>query len=596
MIMDKTGWQVRLLDLICITGLCILLYSTTLRGDFVYDDWQTIVNNPYIKNLKYVPDYFDLRNQQTWSFHQGQHGFYRPILLASFALNYHIGKLDPFSYHLANLILHIVNSLLVYHAVLEISDLFRDKPRDPRTIALMTALVFASHPIQTEAVSYIVSRSSLLSTFFILCSFIGFMWSIQEHKGRRHVYRIASILSFVMGLLVKEIAVVVPLLVLAVSALYRTSFEGRRGWYRAVLTGLPYFVLLAVYLPTRMIFLGKAHLLHKRDMLLEYLLTAAKGVFVYLKLMVFPAGQSVDHFLPIARNPWEPSALLACAVLLGFVWLAVTKIRTYSNTLCLWSLWLIIAFLPNLVLPTMEPVSEHSAYFPSVGFFAGITFVVVALLHRYAVMTAGPFRIACTGLFLVVIMQLGFLTLGRNLVWLNSVSLWEDAVKKAPQKVRPHQNLGTAYLGAGRLDLAISEFQTVLSLAPGHAEALSNLGIVYARTGDYEKSIEAFNNSIAAMTHNPDGVNNLGFVLMIQGRVEAAIAMFERALRMRPDDAIIYTNLGRAYYQTGDRRRACDCFESAARLDPDYTLGVEFYRKLCPAEAGKEVSSDRARE
>lgn len=588
-----------LLDAFCLMILCTLLYASSLNGSFVYDDLETIVNNHYVKDLKYIPDYFDPRHTEMWSAHQAQRQLYRPILLTSFAFNYYLSRLDPFSYHLINLILHFINTLLVYKIVQDIVRLLgpfqNSKPPNLRGIALMTALLFASHPIQTEAVSYIVSRSSLLSTFFILCSFSSFLWAIEENKGCKHLYRIISLLCLMLGLLTKEIAIVVPPLVLVFSILYVRSFQGNRGWYGSIQISLPYFVVLSIYLLPRIFLFGKDNLLAKKDMFVCYFLTALKAVFIYLKLLILPVGQNVDHFLPIVKNPWEPTAavLLALGATFAFIWLLVAKVLPYSKILFFYAVWFAIALTPNLILPTLEPISEHTVYLPSIGFFAVATFLLLTLWNRYEGILNRPIKIACVGLFSVLIMQLGFLTLNRNLVWQNSLLLWKDAVRKVPQKVRPHQNLGNAYRDAGQLDSAIREFQTVLSLDPANAKAVNNLGIVCAQMGNYEKAVKAFNDSIALEPFNPDAINNLGFLFMAQGRFEAAIPILKEALRMHPDHYIAYTNLGFAYLQTNNHLRGCDCLELSVKLNPDYERGVKLYRKFCAKKKGKWKGEQR---
>ncbi len=582
------------LDALCLIILCTVIYASSLHGEFVYDDLETIVKNPYVKDLKYVPGYFDPRKKEMWSFHYGQQQFYRPILLTSFALNYYISHLDPFSYHLINLILHIFNTLLVYKVIQNIARMLgpleNSKPPGARGIALMSALLFACHPMQTEAVSYIVSRSSLLSTFFILCSFHFFLRAIEEKK--KYLNKIISLLCFILGLLTKEIAITVPLLALAFSVLYLTSHQSKRGWERALRISLPYFIVLIIYLLPRVFLFGKATLLSIKEMFVCYFVTALKGVFVYLKLLIFPVGQSVDHLFPIAKSPWEPTALLAFAGLLTFIWLLVVIVLPYSKILFFYAAWFAIAIIPNLAVPTLEPISEHTVYFPSLGFFAATSFVILTLWNRYVQILKKPIKMICIGLFSILILQLGFLTLNRNLVWQNNLLLWKDAVRKAPQKSRPHLNLGNAYHEAGRADLAMREYQTAISLDPENAEAFNNIGLIWLRIGDYGKAEEALKNSIRIKPFNPDALNNLGAVCVAQGRFEAAIPLLEDALRMRPNDAVAYANLGWVYSKTNNNDKVCDCLEMSIKLDPNYEKGVMLYGQFCAKKGHNSRDSD----
>jgi tetratricopeptide (TPR) repeat protein len=567
--------------------LSTVLYASSLHGHFVYDDLETIVKNPYIRDLKYVPDYFDPRNQKMWSFHHQQQQMYRPLVLTSFALNYQISGVDPFSYHLFNLILHIMNSLLVYKTVYNMARLIpwgASTPDKPRALALLTALLFASHPIQTEAVSYVVSRTSLLSTFFILCSFNGFLRSLEKEKWQKRLLQTGSLLSLVFGLLSKEITIVLPLLVLAFSMLFFVSRQDKSVSHSSFQTSLPYFGVLVIYLLLRILLFDKAALLSKKDILLPYFFASLKAVFIYLKLLFFPLGQNVDHHLPLVTNPWEFTTLFGLAGAFALGWLLLVRIRPYSKLLFFSAAWFLIALMPNLVLPTIEPISEHTVYFPSIGLFSAVGFLFVTFYYRSGAHLKYPAKVACLGFFSVLIIQLGFLTLNRNLVWQNSMLLWQDAVRKSPQKARPHLNLGNAYMSSGRLNLAIHEFQTALSLDRTNAEAWNNLGLAWTRMGLFDKAIKAFNDSIALKHFNPDAYNSLGFALISQGRYEAAIEMLKKALTMRPNDAIICANLGFVYSRIQDHEKACQYLELSVHLDPNYETGAKLYRKLCKKE------------
>ena len=575
-----------LLPLLCILIFTSAIYSSSLKGAFVYDDLETIVKNPYIKDVKLIPSFFNPHNKETWSVHPRQQQCYRPLLLTSFAFNYSISRLNPLSYHLFNLVLHLINVLLVYNAVQMISYLL-DPPTDRkfyklRGLGFIAALLFACHPIQTEAVSYIVSRSSLLSSFFILCSFIFFLCDIKAEKNTKYLFRSFSLFCFLLGLLTKEIVIVLPLLVFIFYTLVPRTSKIKDLLYGSLKMSLPYLIIVGIYLFIRIYLIGKNILFNIKDIFIPYFFTALKGLFIYLKILFFPVGQTVDHFLPIVESILEPHAILAFLVVVVSIFLLFTKILSYSKALFFYGIWFGIGFLPNVVLPTLEPISEHTVYFPSVGFFGGIGFLIAVLWYRYKDAIIKPIKITLMGLFCLIIIQLGLLTLNRNTVWQNSLTLWNDAVRKAPQKVRPHQNLGNTFCSLGRFDLAMREFEKVISLDPRNAEAFNNMGIVLGKMGNIKKAEKAFNDSITLKPRNPDAHNNLGLLHMLQGRHETAISNFREALSLMPNSAVIHVNLGRAYIHIDKISMGCYHFKIAKGLDPDYRPGIELFSKLCP--------------
>ena len=582
--MNNKRHHLFLLDALCILILCTAIYMPSLRGDFVYDDFGTIVKNPYIKNLKYIPDYFSPHNKQTWSYYREQHNLYRPILLLSFAFNYHTSRLDTFSYHITNLIIHIINTLLVYIIIRNTAHLLGrfsvESLQNNRIVALIAALLFGIHPIQTETVSYVISRSSLLSTFFIICSLIFFIQSIKDDKNRKFLSRIISLICFVLGLMTKEIALVTPFLLLTFSALYFQTLRGKNAIYSLTKINSPFFIILIIYLLARISLFGKGKVSSMIDIFIPHLFTALKAFFIFIRLLIFPAGQTVDHDLSMITSMWEPAALLSLLCFFVLIWFLVFKILPCSRVLFFWAMWFIIAFMPSLVIPHEETISEHTAYFPSVGFFAVISISIMPLLDHY-ILKKKAFKLLSFGLLFLLLLQLCILTLNRNLVWRNNLTLWSDAVKKTPNKARPHHNLGIAYFNAGRPELAIKEFQTVLTLDPGSNGALNNLGIIWAKLGQYEKAIKAFKDSIASKSFNTDAFNNLGTIYNSQGRFEEAISYLKESLSMEPNNALAYANLGYALIKLNSLDEGCYYLKLAIKLDPDYQQGVVYFKKYC---------------
>jgi len=561
------------------------LYIPTLDGKFVYDDHETIVKNPYIKDLKFVPAYFDPDNVKMWSFHREQRQFYRPIPLVTFALNYHVSGLNPFSYHLVNVVIHILTALAVYLSVyLTAQVLDRSKQGKPKetSLAFISSLLFAIHPLQTESVAYVVSRSVMICSLFLLCSFITFICAHKSNQKHKRLYQFSSIVCFVLSLCSKEIAIVFPLLIFTYHSLYYVVRKVPDRLHRIILSTLPYFVILVGYLVFRALFFSKDSLSSLiTSHLVPYFATAVKAVFIYLRLLIVPIGQNVDHTLPIVGSVFEPWSILAFILLIISGWVLLTKVYPYSKFLFFWGLWFFIALSPNLLLPTKEAISEHTVYFPAIGFFAVCSYIALRIWAKFGRIFGDVERTVRIGIVLVIVTPLLFLTLNRNLVWQNEFSLWKDAVIKSPNKDRPHINLGLAYFNTGRFDEAISEFMTALSINPNNAKAMNNLGLVYATAGKLQEAEKSFAKSIQLEDINPDAYNNLGFLFVTKGLYEASIPILNEALRMNPDCSQVLSNIGIAYVNLGNKQRGCGYLKKAVNINPDSKRAHALYNLQC---------------
>ncbi len=565
--------------------LSAVLYIPAMNAPFVYDDGETIIKNPYIKSLEHIPAYFNPRNAKMWSSHERQRQFYRPIPLLTFALNYHISGLKPLSYHCLNLLIHILTALSVYVAVCLSAKSLAGPTyanRNVINLAFVSSLLFSVHPLQTESVTYVVSRSIILCSFFLLWSFIAFIWAYNLRIKYRSFFRLVSLTFFVFSLLSKEVAIVFPFLILLYSLIYAETSGGSMRWRKIAMANLPYFVALAVYLFMRVLFLGKATM----SSLLtpywgHYFATALKAVLIYLRLLLIPTGQNVDHFLPIVNSVFELWSIIAFILLVVVLWLLFGKVLAYSKFLFFWGMWYIIALFPNLFLPTSEPISEHSVYFPSIGFFVVFADVGSRILSHYSQRVGNVEKLLRLGLVSAIVVQLMLLTLNRNLVWQDDMLLWRDAVNKSFAKDRPHLNLGLAYANKGLLEEAISEFRIALSLNPHNAAVLNNLGIMYSKMGMLQEAENAFTRSIELEQINPDAYNNLGFFLVTKGQYPDAIPILDRALTLRPDCSATLANLGYAYIKSDQKEKGCGYLESGVRINPDDIRARLLYKELC---------------
>jgi Flp pilus assembly protein TadD len=559
--------------------LTLLAYANSFESSFHHDDVHVIVRNAYIKNPANISKFFFQPQMGSGVYTETRS--YRPLLMSTYALNFYLGGLNVFGYHLFNFVLHVSCAILVYFTLLY---LFRfagipseENPLRDRLTALFAALIFALHPVQTESVTYITGRSSLLTAVFFLASFYAY---VQHGLTRKPHYLFFSLLGYAAALLVKETAVtLLPLLI------FLTYFFPRgRTWKERILTLLPYILLSAIYIGIRLHFFGSLH--YAGDPIRPFsahMLTQPRAYVHYLGTLLFPLNLNIDYDIPISYSVLDGGVLLSLFLVAGLgviiAWLA------RSNPLIgFWALWFVVNLAPTNSLIVLEDlVSDRWLYLSSVAYAA---LLAMALKWIYSSLVKGRGSQIVFFFLCALILELyGFSTVLRNFVWTNDRTLWEDTVSKSPRKARAHDGLGVALALEGKLEEARRSLERAIELAPRGGQAYINLGYVYSLQGKTEKAIAAYEEAIPLNPKLlPEIYNNLGLIYFRQGQMKRAEAMLRRAVEIRPHYAPPYCNLGALYEKRGDLDQAIRYYEKTVKLAPDYhlahgALGVLYERK-----------------
>ncbi len=560
------------------------VYYPALQGAFVYDDQETIVKNPYIKDLKLIPAYFHPANTEVWSVHPGQRQFYRPLPLVSFALNYEISGLSPKIYHLTNVFFHVVVSVLLllfiritHRALAPIEE----EPPAIGTTALLAVLIFALHPLQTESVTYIVSRSVVICSIFILAGLLAHLISLTTGSKNPSQWRILGAACFMLALLSKETAIVFPLLLMSMLWSFAKTHHHHTPVRFLLFHSFPYLVLLALYLAIRISFIGQAAMTTIGQHSLLYFLTASKALFIYLRLIFFPAGQNIDHHLPIAGSLAEPSGIIAGIAVICLFFLVVRISLKKPGFSAFWFSWFFLSILPNLILPTNETISEHSAYLPSMGVTTLCVYAFVYFTRKGFSLDQHVRKLVLAVLAAIILVQLSFLTLQRNLIWKDPISLWTDTLVKNPYSDRAMNNLGLAYFQKGKFVKAQQLFLQAVAHKGDSVEAINNLGIIYGLQG---KNLQAVNMFRKALSFNPthaDALNNLGISYLHNQAYREAIEIFTQTRRINPETPDISCNLGLAYVHQTQKDKGCRLIRECVRFNPDSPRALSLFEKFC---------------
>jgi len=361
--------------------LGIIIYSNNLRGPFTYDDFHTIVENPYIKQPQHLTSLFDLSSITKGS---ASRSMYRPILMVTFFLNYTFGGLDPLGYHIVNILLHILSAIVVFMLVKSLLgpggvEIEKEK------IAFFCALLFVSHPIQTETVNYIACRSELLAGFFLLLSFYLYIRSSVSKKeiNVNPSFYIGSLVAFTFGLLCKENIFILPLLILIYDYLYigwknAKDFIVRfKKYYLAFLIIAVAYIVLRVFLLGH--FLGGLKTTPVSRSFFENLITQARVVMLhYPRLLLFPFGLSIDHYVPASKSIMEPTVIISLLLLLVVV-TAIFIVRRKNKAVTFFTLWFFINLAPTSLIPLHIIMNEHRLYLSSISFCFLISYGLISL-------------------------------------------------------------------------------------------------------------------------------------------------------------------------------------------------------------------------
>lgn len=572
-----------------ITLLILLAYSNSFQNSFQYDDFHVIVKNPAIKDPANYLQFF--LNPQLGSGIVNETSGYRPLLMVSFALNYSLGGLEVFGYHLFNFILHTLCAFWIFFIMLLFLHISPDEERFNQTrnqlTALFAASVFALHPVQTESVTYIVGRSNLMTAFFFLLAF----WSYMQYQitGKIHQLFLSSF-SYACALLVKEAAITLLIILL----LFNLLFPLARTWKERVFSFFPYIFLTGIYMVIRLHFFGSLQYSSKNIRPpYENLLTQLRAWVHYLGTLLLPLNLNVDYDFSVSHSILESQVIFSIFILTTLA-MVIWRISKASRLVGFFALWFVINLLPtNSLIPLEDVITDRWLYLPSVG-YAVIMALAAEWIFRARVRTGSRAKKLVFFFLCVLVVELyGFATVLRNFTWTSYWSLWEDAVDKSPNKGRAHSGLGLALTHAGRTGEAIEEFKKATQLNPKAGEPFLNLGYIYFHQGKMDEAIQAFQKAIVLTPRlSPECHNNLGIIYLQQGRKEEGIKKLQLSLQARPFYPRTHWNLGNFYEKEGDIDRAISFMETAAKLEPEFVPVHQALIRLYEKKGWKEKSQE----
>jgi tetratricopeptide (TPR) repeat protein len=516
--------------LICFLGA--LIYSNSLQGEFFCDDHLYIVDSESIRDIR------DIRG--IWRAYNT-----RFLVGMSFALNYWLGRMDVFGYHVFNTLVHICAALLVrYFVFLTLqTPVMRVASRQDHAddLPFFAALVFLCHPIQTEGVSYIMQRAVAMAAVSYLGTLIFY---IRGRLSGRFIFYVLSWLSMAAGFLIKEMTVTV----IVSLVFYEMCFFGRdeRGSRKMALRLLPFlcgiivmFVIMrnvATDAVTQVQYAISPHFFDWR-----YVFTEINVLRTYLRLLVLPLNQTFLYDYPIAEGFFQASTLASLAVLAALLFMAVHLYKSRDNRILSFAIvWFFITTSVEataVILGARNVIYEHWLYLPMVGYAVFLPF----FLRRFFVDRAA-FKRVMTG----VIVFLCMLTYQRNFIWRTELRLWEDIVQKSPNNAGSHFGMAEVYQRNKIYDRAYAHYQQAL--------------FSYK---DKKRTPERYDRAYISSIYN-----NLALICYIFKRDEEMAGYFHRAVSVNPRNEMAYRNAGAIYYELHCYQEALAALREALRLNP----------------------------
>ena len=554
--------------LLIVVGLGI--YANSIYNPFIFDDLRSIVDNGDIKRL-WPPTWAPSENAQYPPVNS------RPLVSFSLALNYAIGGLSVTGYHLFNLGVHLLSSIVLLSILWQLlrwKERLRPAGVRAEWIAVGSALVWMVHPLHSQTINYVVQRSELLVGLFYLLT-IHFS-ILRFHAGSRF-WSLAAVGACAAGMGSKEVMVTAPIMVLVLHRFFAAPT------LRAALADCP--KLYAGLSATWLILLalqwsdphGSSIGLGGRVSPWIYALNQSWVVPHYLRLAIWPDPLVLDYGFPdttltlATAGPEAGLLLLMLAASLFGIWR-----RSSLGLLGLW-FFLILAPTSSFVPIANEVAAERRVYLS----LAAVSVLVVWMIYRglgllgsnHQTATGTRFRrheILGGLVVLGVTSGLSYRTVVRNVEHQEEIAVWRSSVAAVPENPRAHNNLGVLLRSGGQLAEAIEQYRHALRLKPDYAEANYNLGNAMEMTADLEQAVYHYRQALKADPEYAKAHNNLGLVLKARGQLEEATGHYRRALRLRPGAAETHNNLAGALEAIGQADSAVIAYRRALEFRSDY--------------------------
>jgi len=562
--------------LLALIAVTVAVYLPALTNGFVgLDDDVYVTANPLIASFS--PRSIAVMLTRPYA------EFYHPLTLLSLAFDRLVWELNPFGYHLSDLLLHLLNTVLVFVIACRLVRLGRSDRSSAtndfaRTAALIGAALFALHPLRVESVAWAAQRKDVLSAFFYLLAFAFYLCHAELESERRSLawYR-ASLIAFLLSLLSKSMAVTLPFALVLVDyyPLRRLRSWPRRGMPSderdAWLEKLPFFGLAVAMVIVTLAAQARGGSIRSAaeiPWLLRPWLVVYSYVF-YLWKSVVPTGLTVLYPVPLHVGVHNAASWASLFLLLAITAAAWLLRRRWPAFAAAWLFYLItLAPVSGFLTFGAQSVADRYSYLPLLGLYLLVGLVVARINQigdegwRPTVRALGGAAVA------VALVALGYRTSLQINSWHEGESLWLHHLAFYPDNARVRFNLGYFYQSHGQADKALHAYQRCLLISPSYFDANMNLGGLLLRRNDLEGAHACFGRAIERRPDHPGAHYNQGLVLVKLAKQDEAIEQFKTAVQLDPDFADAHAALGQALADKGNVGAAIREYNEALKRNP----------------------------
>ena len=540
--------------------LTVVVFRQLPSFDFInFDDTIYVTENVHIQSGLTIENLI-------WSFKTTYANFWHPLTWISHMLDYQLFGLNPGMHHVSSLLLHILNTLLIFTVF--------NRMTGKQLQSAVVAILFAIHPLHVEPVASISQRKDILSTLFWLLTMYAYARYVEFPKTGRYL---AVLLFYIMGLMAKPMLVTLPFVLLLMDfwplnrfrldpADKQTNQSNAKTSIRwLIFEKTPLFVITFLFSIICIFAQGEAVQSLENIPLSLRLSNVFISYCQYLSKTIWPSHLAVFYPYPASYPIWQTAGSILLIASLSTIMICKAKKYPYMAVGWLWFIGTLVPVI-GLVQVGSHAMADRYTYVPLIGLF-----IIVAwgcqdfFLNKYRFRRKIFGGLSC--ILLSALMVCAFIQVDH---WRNSVSLFSHAIKVTNNNWLAYNNLGFTLSHVGKINAAMKNYLLAIEIKPNHYKAYNNLGALLSKQGKQNEAIEYFTKALSLKADYAEAHNNLGVAIAKLGRMKEAIEQFQEAIEVNPDYAEAYDNLGIAKTKQGNFRDAIEHFQKALDLKPDY--------------------------
>jgi tetratricopeptide (TPR) repeat protein len=558
-------------------AICLLvlvaggLYLNSINNIFTNWDDSMIYGNPQIRSLSWK------NIENIFSYVKGS--TYQPVRVLSYAVDYYFWKLDPLGYHITNILFYILTCLMVYLTLFQLSRSLREKrsPDSHERVALFGSLLFATHPVHVEAVTWLAARKEVLQGFFFFLA----IWLYLKGRGRdgrdKIVYFGLVLLVILLAILSKPSAIVFPAVILVYEIAQRKDkwidFV-RSRWLFLVLS--IFISIIFTYVLIKVMLDAGGVKPYRGGSFFNNLLVSFH-VFLYnIKLLIFTINYSPAYTISVSNPILSLRTFIFVTITLLLIALSLWSLK-HTKIIFFSFLFFLVTLLPYLnIIPISTLLADRYVF---IGSFSSCFLLGIGFDRFYAStgkrFSKGFFKLLAITLFLFLLTGYSFMTIWQNRIWENSYTLWADAVEKYPDSNTANALMGVVYMDLAMDQDAIKHLEKAVRLVPYDYQSRNNLGIVYGKSGEPEKALKEFSTAIQLKPDDDAVKINLSVFYQRQKEYKKAEEVLHYLLLKSPQNANLHFRLGLIYRDAGRNEEAVSEFLKSVELAPHIINGYE---------------------